>query len=121
MGTLNKMPDSELQMLEQAFKRAMVAAYDIFGRKAFRKCYSLEETRYPINKALFECWSVVLSQLSDEQLDLLRCRKERVISQFVNMMNDRAFDDAISHSARGTAKIKRRFSAIKMLVDEVLS
>src|SRR5436190_10165974 len=63
MIDMNKMSDQELEKLERRFTRAMVAAFDIFGVDAFRKRYSRGAARYPINKALFESWSVNLSQL----------------------------------------------------------
>jgi uncharacterized protein with ParB-like and HNH nuclease domain len=63
MVDMNKMSDQELEELENRFKRAMVAAFSIFGADSFRKRYRARATRYPINKALFESWSVNLSQL----------------------------------------------------------
>jgi len=37
MVDMNKMSDQELEELENRFKRAMVASFDIFGKDAFRK------------------------------------------------------------------------------------
>jgi hypothetical protein len=96
MAVINKMSDKELHELENRFLRAMNAASIIFGKDAFRKRYRIGVPRYPINKALFESWSVNLSQLSDEEINLLATRKDDLISAFIELMNDRDFDRAIS-------------------------
>jgi uncharacterized protein with ParB-like and HNH nuclease domain len=121
MIDMNKMSEQELEKLERQFKRAMVAAFDIFGVGAFRKRYSRGAARYPINKALFESWSVNLSQLSSEQLQLLKERKDVLIEKFIQLMNDREFDTAVSQGTGDINKVHRRFSSIKRLIEEVLS
>jgi len=121
MIDMNKMSDQELEKLERQFKRAMVAAFDIFGVDAFRKRYSRAAARYPINKALFESWSVNLSQLSSEQLQLLKEREDVLIEKFIQLMNDREFDTAVSQGTGDINKVHRRFSSITRLIEEVLS
>ena len=109
------MPDEELEALQSSFLRAMVAAFDIFGKNAFRKGY-----RSPINKALFESWSVNLDQLNDQQLALLRERKDGLKDSFIDLVGDDVFKDAISQSTGDIKKVKFRFSAIEQLIAEVL-
>ena len=121
MVDMNKMSDQELEELENRFKKAMVAAFSIFGADAFRKRYRARATRYPINKALFESWSVNLSQLSNEQLQRLMVRKDKLIESFMNLMNNRAFDAAVSQGTGDINKVYRRFDSIKQLIEEVLS
>lgn len=124
MAEINKMTDEELKELERQFRRAMNAAFDIFERDAFRKRYKPSGGRYPINKALFESWSVNLSQLSDEQLNQLSERRDFVRDKFIELMNNRRdnpyFDTAISQGTGDIAKVKRRFGAIEQLIKEVL-
>ncbi len=121
MVDMNKMPDQELAELELQFKRAMMAAFDIFGRDAFRKRYRAGAARYPINKALFESWSVNLSQLSNEQLKLLEERKDILIGKFIKLMNDPAFDAAVSQGTGDIKKVNRRFSSLEQLIKGVLA
>lgn len=121
MASINKMPDVDIRLLESRFLRAMNAASTIFGLDAFRKCYRLGAPRYPINKALFESWSVNLSQLSDEEINLLATRKDDLISAFVVLMNDRDFDRAISQGTGDIKKLNLRFSEIHRIIGEVLS
>jgi uncharacterized protein with ParB-like and HNH nuclease domain len=122
MADINKMSDEELDHLQSCFLRVMVAAFDIFGKDAFRKRYNKNAARSPINKALFESWSVNLNQLTDEQLCLLRERKDELKERFIDdFMNDRAFNEAISQGTGDVSKVKLRFSAIEDLITEVLS
>lgn len=121
MVDLNSMSDQELDELERRFQRAMVAAYDIFDGDAFRKRYKANAAKYPINKALFESWSVNLGQLSSEQIQLLKERKNNLMKRFITLMNDRAFDEAISQGTGDIRKVNRRFRLIKQVIEEVLS
>jgi hypothetical protein len=120
MADMNKMSDEELEHLQYRFLRAMVAAFDIFGKDAFRKRYKDTAPRSPINKALFESWSVNLDQLNDDQIQSLKERKTILRRNFITLMNDRAFNDAISQGTGDINKVKLRFSAIGRLINEVL-
>jgi hypothetical protein len=120
MADINKMSDRDLEYLQQRFLRAMNAAFDIFGNDAFRKRYKDTAPRSPINKALFESWSVNLDQLNDGQIQLLKDRKTVLRRKFIILMNDRAFNDAISQGTGDINKVKLRFSAIEQLINEVL-
>jgi uncharacterized protein with ParB-like and HNH nuclease domain len=124
MGEINKMSEQDINKLELKFNKAMRAAYEIFGDTAFRKRYSLDARRAPINKALFESWSVSLSELNDEQIQVLIGRKEALQEGFVSIMNARvaepSFESSISQGTGDTRKVKRRFSAIEQLIEEVL-
>jgi hypothetical protein len=120
MREINKMSVQELGELEDRFRRAMVAAYDIFGRDAFRKRYEADATRYPINKALFESWSVNLDQLSNSQVQILKERKDILLGRFIDLINNREFEASISQGTGDIKKVNRRFSLIKQLIEEVL-
>ena len=63
MAQLNTKTESELDNILTAFDQAMKLSKIIFNKWAFRKVYSTEERRKPINKALFEVWSVELANL----------------------------------------------------------
>lgn len=124
MAEINDMSEQGLNHLELKFSQAMTAAYEIFGNDAFRKRYKYDASRSPVNKALFESWSVNLSKLNGEQIQTLIERKEQIKEGFLRLMNDREvepkFDSAISQGTGDTRKVKRRFSAIEQLIQEVL-
>ena len=121
MVALNQMPESDLGRLVIEFKRAMKTAYRLFGRDAFRKRYLSGHSRYPLNKALFEVWSVNLSQLNQPDSDRLVDRRDQVKQAFMNLMNNTEFDRSISQSTGDPARIRTRFSEIEQLIRMVLS
>lgn len=121
MKKANNLSDKKLDMLRENFLRVMRWSYKIFGNNAFRKCYEETEGRYPINKALFEAWSVNLGLLSDEQLSLLVKRKDKLVKYFIRLMHNREFESAISQGTGSTARVKLRFNSIKNIIDEVLN
>lgn len=114
MNKLNKLENHLIQEIENKFIIAMKAAYDIFGNNAFRK-----SSNSPISKALFAAWSVILSQLNPQQIDILINRKELLTERFIeNMRTDNDFNRSISQAAN---KVKYRFEQINQIVQEVLS
>lgn len=118
LSKINKMSEPELKVIEDNFKKAMVAAWNIFGKNAFRKISQHQTKMFPINKALFEVWSVNLSLLSDAQLDVLKQKKEQLIEKFRNYVDsDRDFLTSISQAAE---KIEYRFMIIEQIIQEVL-
>jgi len=119
LSKINNMSESELGAIENNFKKAMVAAWEIFGKNAFRKISQHQTKMFPINKVLFEVGSVNLSLLSDDQLDILKEHKEQLIEKFRNYVDsDREFLASISQAAE---KIEYRFRIIEKIIQEVLA
>jgi hypothetical protein len=122
MVTINDMSENDRKNLEDSFVRALEASRDIFGFFAFRKQYRKHAARNPINKALFETWTVNLSGLSGDQLEKLKQKKGKLVDGFIDLMNGSSeFDGAISQGTGNVAKVKLRFSEISKLIQEVLS
>lgn len=115
--------DRELGKLEKQFYAAMDRARLIFGRYAFRKFYGQQYRLMPINKAIFESWSVNLAQLSQEQADILIAHKTQVLDKFAKLMgnNRTTFEEDVSQGTGSPPRVRRRFSAVKTLIEEVLA
>ncbi len=119
MMKINKMNQEQLDNVENKFKIAMRAAYSMFGKYAFRKILKNHKKQLPLNKSLFEAWSVILSQLNNEELELLNKRKNNLIDTFINYIEkDEEFVKSISQAAE---KVNYRFSTIEKIIQEVLS
>ena len=75
---------SGLAELKEKFKLAMTRAYELFGKQAFRKSmlYLDYSHRSPVNKALFEVFSVVLSEINDKEFQTLKQRKKEFFKNF---------------------------------------
>lgn len=120
MTFLNRMSERDLADLEQGFYRSMRAARNLFGRFAFRKRYQSDGWRYPINKALFEVWSVNLNKLDDRELAVLEQRKNALNDKFKKLMADRDFENSISQGTGDIRKVRTRFSEVEKIIREVL-
>jgi len=121
MKAMNKMSQIDLDELERDFLKAMSAAIDIFGNDAFRKRADKNARKMPFNKALFESWSVNLSYLNYDQIELLKMKKDFLISLFIEINADRGFIDSISEGTGSIGRVKYRFSKVKWLIDTVLN
>ncbi len=122
MKEINKMSGQERAHLRQRFERAMVIARELFGKDAFRKRYKMGAPRQPINKPLFEVWTVNFNQLSDVQAEKLKVKKDELESKFISLMSPGSrFDEAVSYSTGDTKKVRLRFEAIQQLIKEVLA
>lgn len=120
MAEANKMTDSELEQLGTRFLRAMNTAIKIFAGDAFRKRYHKHAGRHPINKALFETWSVNFDPLTEEEIDRLVERKDKLQSLFMEKMNTDEFERSVS---QGTGSVKRvgiRFNTVRSIIEEAL-
>jgi hypothetical protein len=99
--------DLGITALQARFTRAMNNNKLIFGRQAFRKHTSQEQSRSVINVALFEVMAVALAD-ADESLILEKASVIR--TAFYNLMNSRKFMDAISLGTADTSRVRTRFS-----------
>lgn len=123
MAKINEMSEIEREKLFCDFKKAMNASIAIFGKNAFRKRYEIYDPEHrPINKALFEAWSVGLARRSQDELNMLFEKRENVIRQFVELLTtDKRFGDSISSSTGSVARVKTRFEIIDKLIGENVS
>jgi hypothetical protein len=123
MGKLNDISQNERDLIKQNFVASMYLANEIFGKWAFRKVYNKNEKRiYPINKALFEIWSISLAKLSDVQRQIIARAKEDVFNDYVRLINeDSDFVGAITSQTDNRNKIIYRFSKINQLIKNILS
>lgn len=119
MAQLNRY-ESNYSKLETKFKLAMMRASELFDDDAFRKRYKLQDSRSSINKALFESWSVNLSQLSDKEFEKLLSRREVLKKKFIEIMNTRDFNDAISQGTGDKKKVQTRFGTVARIIEETL-
>jgi len=114
----NKLSKESLKDIELVFQKTMIDAFDIFGENAFRKISNKTTKKYPVNKSLFEAWSVNLSCLSEQEVEILKYKKKKLVEKFINHVdNDNEFLISISQAAN---KVEYRFSTIERIIQEVL-
>lgn len=123
MGELKLLSEAERTEIKNSFISSMKLAKLIFGEKAFRKVYELnEQRRKPINKALFEVWSVELSKLSNSEQEQLILKKNILFDNFIDLVNsDDFFVDSISSSTGNKTRVSYRYSKIEEIIKNTLN
>lgn len=106
-----KASDKRVAELEAAFETAMSNAYLVFGEHAFRKWPLGSTGRSPINRALFETWSIALAEYT--AADLAARRTQIVGSARGRMTEDILYLNAITASTADRARVYYRFAAAK--------
>ncbi len=103
----HRIRDAQLDELAERFRLSMVNAYEIFGAHAFRKWPYGIDWLSPINRPLFETWSVVLSRYA--AADVVSRKKDimRVAREW--MTNDQDYIAAITSSTGDPRKVRYRF------------
>lgn len=122
MGHVNNIEEDEMEKIKKDFDRSMKLAQKIFGNWAFRKVFSIEERRKPINKALFEVWGVVLAKLSPEDYLKAESRSEKIFNEFIKKMNEDQFFVASITSATGDRnRVNYRYKKTREIIEIVLT
>lgn len=117
MRKIKELSSTDIEQLKSNFKEAMKLAQKIFGRYAFRKVFDTNKRRKPINKALFEVWSVSLAKLSGTEREIIAENTEQVFQDFVFLMNnDATFVSAITSATGDKTRVAYRFSKIDDLL-----
>jgi uncharacterized protein with ParB-like and HNH nuclease domain len=107
----------DINELKRLFKLAMTRAFKLFGKHTFRKSYG-NNSRRPINKALFETWGVLLSRLSEADFNELNNNKSKMEHEYHRILESYDFQLSISRDSMKTPAVKSRFEKIKSLIDK---
>lgn len=117
----NGMVDSELPQMKEDFKKAMLAAKEIFGDDAFRKRLSDNDRIKPINKAYFEITSVGLSRLNPREMQNLLSRKDSFRLRLMReMKSNQGFINSLSGGTAKVASVRKRFSTFEEILKDYI-
>jgi hypothetical protein len=104
-----------VERLPAFFRTAMERAYQLFGEHAFRKS-TPDGRRAPINKALFETWSVILAKLRDEEFTMLMKSHNLFLEEYYNYFELDDFFKAVSRDSWKQASVEYRHINLGLLV-----
>ena len=120
MKEINGMSKSGRMHIAAAFRKAMQAAFDIFGQDAFRN--PTHGKRRPVSRALFDGWAVLLAQCETAEIDCLVQQREGVRCRFRQMVHeDTDFEKSISTSTGSQKSVRKRFATIEKIIQESLT
>ncbi|RKG70227.1 DUF262 domain-containing protein [Corallococcus exercitus] len=109
-----EVPDSKLKEIELAFARAMENSIKVFGSHAFRKWPLGSDRHSPLNRALFESWSVALAEVDSGDLER---RRESIAKAARKAMTDDPFYIISTSVATGYVKrVEKRFAVAREVV-----
>lgn len=97
MEFLNTENTKRLKDIKKDFIRSMVACEKIFGRYSFRRM-AADGRRRPINKAIFEIWSFITYNSSDDELEKIIQNKNKLLKEFTLLCNEEQFLNALKAS-----------------------
>ena len=121
MSDIKKLSENERIKMKHDFQASMLLNQSIFDNWAFRKADKYPDKRKPINKALFEIWSVSLAKLNEDQRKLLLLRKGVLFDKYVQLVKeDSAFFNSITTSTGNKGSVYYRFSRIEKIIQETL-
>ena len=104
----NRVSNYELEGLASDFITAMQLGHEIFGQNAFRKPPVDAWYRSPVNRALFESWSVTLAEAAIEGVVI---DYDAVVSSAnILMTEDYVYIDSITTSTGSPRKVRYRFA-----------
>ena len=101
--------------IRELFLLAMRRAKKLFGKHAFRKS-TVGERRRPINKSLFEIWSVLLCEMTEEDFSVLYKNRNKIIPDYRTILDDYNFEIAISRDSMRHTSVSLRYNKLKELV-----
>lgn len=117
LTTIHKYGKEEQKKIEEDFYNVMDTCAAVFGKYAFRRV-SPNGKRGPINKALFELWSICLHQLTLDQRRELVKQKEIVFVFFRNLLLREEFSKWIKSGDKYSLEL--RVSANQQMLEEIL-
>jgi hypothetical protein len=122
--SLNDISEVKRDEYRERFRIAMERAWQLFGNKAFRKISQVANgkiRRNPLNKALFDVWSVALAGLDLKEYERLARGKKILMEEFMILLkNDSQFERSITSGTGGVFEVNTRFRRIKELIEKVL-
>lgn len=121
MSEIKKLSENERKKMKQDFQASMLLCKSIFGNWAFRKSDKYPEKRKPINKALFEVWSVSLAKLNENQRNQILLKKDILFDKSIKLVKeDSTFFNSITTSTGNKLSVIYRFSSIERIIQETL-
>lgn len=114
---VNNYSDNQIAEIEHNFKRIMTYVKRIFDKYAFRK-YNKDWRRGPINKAIFELWSICFYDMPDVELNKIVERRSDFLKGFQLLLQNAEFSSALR--AGDSYSFEKRVGLTQNMIKEFL-
>ncbi|WP_039661593.1 MULTISPECIES: DUF262 domain-containing protein [Pantoea] len=116
MMKLNECSELTLSKLIDDFEVGLERSYQIFGMHSFRKSMPSQNKKAAINKSLFEVWINALSEIDEDDFDLILEEKNHFLESYEEILYDADFSEAISRRGASSWGSTYRYSEITNLI-----
>lgn len=121
MYKIYSLSDTEKEKIKQAYIDSLILNKIVFERNAFRKIDPESKSRKPINKAIFDVFSVQFAFLNKKEKYIIEKNKEKVLKNFVGLLQDDSFFFWSVTSATGDrTRVLYRHNTIKELINTII-
>ena len=114
---MNRMPKSEISNLRQKFRRGLENNLILFGKHAFRKHVSRENSRAVLNASL---WDVMSTGFSPYPKAMIINKADSVYKSIHELLKNEDFMNAITYGPNDRAKVRCRFEMSRTVIEEAL-
>ena len=114
MKKINLMDDRDIDLLKNDFERVINLTFEFFGHKNFR--LPSGQNRGRINIAIFESVCYFFSAKSDE---FLQSHKKSIQDNFIKLLENPAYFDAIKYSTSSKSKVITRFKLAQNILGDL--
>ena len=120
MEKINSFSLEQRKKLEEIFLLSMRRAYRLFMSHCFRKSLPIDDKKTPINRSLFEVWSVLLSNLQENDFNILLNKREILYKKLKYLYSQENFQRAVSRDSWKVESVRMRYKEIKNAIDETI-
>jgi hypothetical protein len=105
-------------ILVEKLEQALELSHFLFEQHLFSRSIIEPNLKSKLNSALFEVWTVTLSNLSDMEQDIIRKNKDALIASYKILLSESEFVKSVVSSTAGKKSVFTRFSSIETLVNK---
>jgi len=121
MASIYDMDEDKKVEIKRDYIASLKLNKDIFGDNAFRKIDPVSQARKPINKAIFDAFSVQFALLSEDERNVIKKCKELIVDGFIRLLQDQNFFSSVSSSTGDKRRVTNRHLAIYKLIHETIN
>ena len=113
---MNQLDGTTLRSLSERLRAGLSNNHHVFERHAFRKHAEGQQNRSTINASI---WDVMVTGLARYDESEVKSRTTHLREAFQKLLQDAAFNDAITYGTNQARKVRQRFVSAGIMLQEV--
>jgi hypothetical protein len=118
-----KIVNKNIDQIQAKFILALIRARTLFIDRAFRiSTPEREGSRTPVNKSLFELWSILLSDMTERDFEMLNSNKDCLHKELEKEFSDNESNlrKFIGKDSTKVAAVRGRYEIVRGIIDKVI-